>query len=264
MVHQARATGGMWFRYGGLSGVIDPGPGSLVHMRGASPALDPHLLRAIVLTHKHLDHSSDINVVAEAMTKGGFEKQGTVIIPDDSVNGDDPVLLKYMARKVGRVCVCADGERIPLEEGVTAEPVAHIHHGVDCFGMIFRKPGLPTWGILSDTRPLDHFYERYKECGYLSLNVTFPNKKKHLDHMSAEDAAELLGKLRPKLATLTHLGMVMLENNPDAIAKSIGTDNTRVLAARDGMVVDLDSLLVTSPVKEKYGENRETEYEIIY
>lgn len=264
MVHQARATGGMWFRYGGLSGVIDPGPGSLVHMRGASPALDPHLLRAIVLTHKHLDHSTDINVVAEAMTRGGFEKQGAIIIPDDSVNGSDPVLLKYMARKVGRVCVCADGERISFEEGVTVEPVAHIHHGVDCFGMIFRKTGLPTWGILSDTRPLDHFPERYGECAYLSLNVTFPNKKKHLDHMSAEDAAELLGKLRPKLATLTHLGMVMLENDPDAIAKSMGTNDTRVLAARDGMVIDLDSLQVTSPVKEKYRESLEAEYEIIY
>lgn len=263
MVHQARATGGVWFRYGGLSGVIDPGPGSLVHMRGASPALDPHSLRAIILTHKHLDHSTDINVVAEAMTRGGFEKQGTVIIPDDSVNGSDPVLLKYMARKVGRVCVCVDEERISFEGGVTVEPVVHLHHGVDCFGMIFRKAGLPTWGILSDTRPLGHFPQRYRECSYLSLNVTFPDKKKHLDHMSAEDAAELLGKLRPKLATLTHLGMAMLENDPDAIAKSIATNDTRVLAARDGMVVDLGSLIVTSPVKEQRDENRETKYEII-
>lgn len=260
MVHQARATGGMWFRYGGLSGVIDPGPGSLVHMRGASPELDPHTLRLIVLTHKHLDHSSDINVVAEAMTGGGFEKQGTVVIPDDSVNGEDPVLLKYMARKVGRISVCKDGESIPLECGVTVEPVMHIHHGVDCFGMIFRKPGLPTWGMLSDTRPLPHFPERYRDCAYLSLNVTFPDKKKHLDHMSAEDAGELLDKLHPKLATLTHLGMTMLDIGPDVIAKRVERPKTRVLAARDGMIIDLNTLNVCAPKETPRGE---TEYELI-
>lgn len=260
MVHQARATGGMWFRYGGLCGIIDPGPGSLVRMCGADPALDPHSLRAIVLTHKHLDHSTDVNVVAEAMTGGGFEKQGTVVIPDDSVNGDDPVLLKYMARKVGRVCVCRDGERVMLERGVTAEPVKHVHHGVDCFGMIFRKEGLPTWGVLSDTRPLDHFPERYRECVYLSINVTFPDKKSHLDHMSADDAGELLDKLHPKLVTLTHLGMGMLKNDPDLIAARIAKRETRVLAARDGMIVDLDTLVVSAPVEKPRGE---TSYEVI-
>lgn len=260
MVYQARATGGMWFRYGGLSGVIDPGPGSLVRMRGAKPALDPHSLRVIVLTHKHLDHSTDINVVAEAMTGGGFKKQGTIVLPCDAAEGDDPVLLKYMARKVGRICVCKDGDKITLENGVTAEPVAHIHHGVDCFGMIFRKPGLPAWGLLSDTRPMRYFPERYRECAYLSINVTFPDKKKHLDHMSADDAGELLDKLHPKLATLTHLGMAMLENDPDPIAKRVEKKETRVLAARDGMVIDLDTLLVSAPVEEPRGDVR---YEVV-
>ena len=41
MVRQMRWTGGIWFSYGGLKGVIDPGPGSLYHMCSASPALDP-------------------------------------------------------------------------------------------------------------------------------------------------------------------------------------------------------------------------------
>ena len=29
MIRQLRSTGGLWFRYGGVQGVIDPGPGSL-------------------------------------------------------------------------------------------------------------------------------------------------------------------------------------------------------------------------------------------
>lgn len=260
MVHQARATGGIWFRYGGLRGVIDPGPGSLVHMRMASPELDPHLLRAILLSHKHLDHSVDINVVAEAMTGGGFEKQGTVVLPRDSAEGRDRVLLKYMARKIGRVSTCTDGKKIMLENEVTVEPVAHIHHGVDCFGWIFRKPGLPVWGVISDSRPLGYFAERYRECVYLSINTTFPDKKIHLDHMSVEDAGELLDYLHPKLATLTHLGMAILGQNPDRLAKNIEKKTTRVVAGRDGMIINLDTLQVMSPVAK---ERVETDYEVL-
>ncbi|MDO9543683.1 MAG: MBL fold metallo-hydrolase, partial [Synergistaceae bacterium] len=70
MLKQLRKTGGIWFTYGGLNGVVDPGPGSLYHMCSATPPLDPHELRAIMLTHRHLDHSTDINVTAEAMTGG--------------------------------------------------------------------------------------------------------------------------------------------------------------------------------------------------
>lgn len=250
----------MWFRYGGLSGIIDPGPGSLVHMSAAVPKLDPHILRAILLTHKHLDHSVDVNVTAEAMTGGGFEKQGAIVLPEDSVHGDDPVLLKYMARKVGRVCVCRDGARIMLERGVTVEPVAHLHHGVDCFGWIFRKPGLPTWGVLSDSRPLDYFAERYRECVYMSINTTFPDKKPRLDHMAIEDAGELLELLHPKLVTLTHMGMVILQRDPDECAKRIEKKETRVVAGRDGMVIDLDTLRIVSPTAETRGK---IHYEVI-
>jgi len=242
MLKQLRKTGGIWFTYGGLNGVIDPGPGSLYHMCSAVPPLDPHELRAIMLTHRHLDHSTDLNVAAEAMTGGGFEKQGLVILPDDSAGGPNPVLLKYIVQKVGGVVIAEDGKRIGLGMGVSAEPVIHIHHGVDCFGYIFRKKGLRTWGVISDTRPLDHLAERYSECSLVTLNVTFPNKKPRLDHMSAEDAGELLQKLHPEVALITHMGVIMIEAGPEKYAKMISTEKTKVIAGRDGMVIDLDTL----------------------
>ena len=242
MLKQLRKTGGIWFTYGGLNGVIDPGPGSLYHMCSAVPPLDPHELRAIMLTHRHLDHSTDLNVAAEAMTGGGFEKQGLVILPDDSAGGPNPVLLKYIVQKVGGVVIAEDGKRIGLGMGVSAEPVIHIHHGVDCFGYIFRKKGLRTWGVISDTGPLDHLAERYSECSLVTLNVTFPNKKPRLDHMSAEDAGELLQKLHPEVALITHMGVIMIEAGPEKYAKMISTEETRVIAGRDGMVIDLDTL----------------------
>ena len=249
MLRQMRKTGGIWFTYGGLNGVVDPGPGSLYHMCSATPPLDPHDLRAIMLTHRHLDHSTDINVTAEAMTGGGFEKQGMVVLPEDSAVGSGPVLLKYMAQKVGAVVIAEDGRRIDLGMGVTAEPVIHIHHGVDCFGYIFRKNGLRTWGMISDTRPLKHLAERYSECSLITLNVTFPNKKPRLDHMSAEDAGELLQKLHPEVALITHMGVIMIEAGPEKFAKIMSTPQTRAIAALDDMIIDLDTLKAYSKVE---------------
>ena len=55
---QARATGGFWVRLDWIGVCVDPGPGALAHARGRALGLDPGVLDAIVLTHKHLDHSA--------------------------------------------------------------------------------------------------------------------------------------------------------------------------------------------------------------
>ncbi len=59
MLKQLRASGGIWLELAGARLLIDPGPGTLVRCAKSRPRLDPAKLDAIVLTHKHLDHSSD-------------------------------------------------------------------------------------------------------------------------------------------------------------------------------------------------------------
>ena len=257
MASQLRQTGGIWFSYGGLKGVIDPGPGSLFHICRAVPQLPLYDIRAILLSHKHLDHSTDINVLSEAMTECGFKKQGTVALPSDALNGDDRVFLPYCAKNVGNIDVVSDGKIIELDSMVKAEPVIHRHHGVECYGFIFRKKGLPTWGVISDTKIMPHFSERYSECDYISINITFPEKKSRLEHMSLEDTADLLKTLHPKLVTISHMGVRLLEAGPEFSASRITTKETRIVAGRDGMVVDLDTVSVFCP---EYEVKKETKY----
>ena len=251
MIRQLRCTGGIWFTYGGLNGIIDPGPGSLYHICNSTPLLDVNSIEAVLLTHKHLDHSTDINVIIEAITEGGFRKQGTLIIPEDAMNGDDSVLLSYSAQKVREIQKAEDNMVIELKHGVSVEAVKHVHNNVDCFGFILRKKGLKTWGIISDTKPLATFAERYKDCDYISVNTTFLEKDTSSEHMSIADTMELLQELHPKLATISHMGIKILNKGPETLAKQISNKNTRVIAGEDGMIINLDNLKVFTPVPDK-------------
>src|SRR4030065_403968 len=90
-----RASGGVWRAVGQTNLYIDPGPGALVRCLNSKPKMDPSTLDGILLTHKHLDHSGDINVMIEAMTEGGFKKRGVLFAPADALESD-PVVFNYV------------------------------------------------------------------------------------------------------------------------------------------------------------------------
>lgn len=244
MIRQLRSTGGLWFRYGGVQGVIDPGPGSLAHICAAHPALEIASADVVMLTHKHIDHSTDVNVVVEGITHGGFDPRGILVAPDDALRGSDPVVLKYTQKRILKTKIPEEGGTIDLGSGVAVEPVIHLHHGVDCFGYIFRKEGLNCWGLISDSRMMPYFRQRYSSCAFLSINATFPEKKPRLDHISIAEARELLSKIHPKTAVLTHLGAMLTSGECAGCLKDLDTPETKVVPATDGMVVDLDSFKV--------------------
>ena len=239
MLSQRRASGGIWFSINKTNGVIDPGPGSLVQICSALPPLSPTDIDALVLTHRHIDHCGDLNVLAEAMTLRTRAKRGIVLLPQDALQKGDAVLLKYARKKIERVQTHSDAVSSALSQSVSVEPVIHQHHGVECYGLIFRAQGLPIWGIISDTAALPHFTQRYKECKLLVINATLPLPWSRLDHISISDVASMLEFLHPELVILTHMGRHILDMGPDSVAAKLSTRTTRVIAARDGMVVGI-------------------------
>ena len=240
MLSQRRASGGIWFSYGGRRGVIDPGPGSLVQICKADPPLYAVDVEAVLLTHRHIDHSSDINVLVEGMTLKSKEKKGQVLLTKDSLDEGDAVLLKYLVKRIEKIHRHKDGRRTQLGPLGTVESVKHEHHGVQCYGLVFRGRGLPTWGIISDTAALPYFPERYAECDMVVINMALPFPWARLDHMSLPDVASLLQKLSPKLVLLNHMGGHLLDMGPERIASKLCTPRTKVVAAADGMIVNLN------------------------
>jgi phosphoribosyl 1,2-cyclic phosphodiesterase len=167
MLSQKRSSGGIWFSYGGARGVIDPGPGSLVRICEARPPLSPIDINTLVLTHRHVDHSSDINALVEGMTLKSRSPRGFVLLTRDCVEDGDRVLMRYLTDRIKNIAFHSDGSHSSPVGGVDIESVPHSHHGVQCFGLIFRKNGLPSWGLISDTAPLPCFALRYADCELL-------------------------------------------------------------------------------------------------
>ena len=93
---QMRSTGGLWLNYRSTNLYIDPGPGALVRLRATQDHLDPQRLDGIILTHKHLDHANDVNIMVEAMTESGYKHRGYLFCPEDALGGEDAVVLRYV------------------------------------------------------------------------------------------------------------------------------------------------------------------------
>ncbi len=237
MIRQLRHSGGLWLNCLGTNVLIDPGPGSLVYCAKSRPKLDPSNLDAIILTHRHLDHSGDINVMIEAMTEGGFKKKGVVFCPEDALNGD-PVILKYIRNFPEKIEILSADQKYRVNNFDFETSGRHIHP-VETYGLRFTVNGKKI-GLLSDTRYFSELADFYA-AEILIVGVVFPEPRPGIDHLSLADLKILLPALKPEKTILTHFGMAMLKAKPHLCARDLSRElNLEILAATDGMTLDLD------------------------
>src|SRR5437868_14468302 len=89
---QLAASGGLYLENGSTRLSPDPAPGAVLQY--AKRKIDPSRLDGILVSHRHLDHCGDVNVITEAMTEGGFRRRGALFCPGDALGGDR-VVLRY-------------------------------------------------------------------------------------------------------------------------------------------------------------------------
>lgn len=237
---QIRASGGIWLSLGGTNLLVDPGPGCLVKCLSKREKLDPASLDGIILSHRHLDHSADVNVMIEAMSGGGFKKRGIVFAPRDALE-EDPVILKYLRGYVDGIGILEERGEYEIGEIRFGTPVKHIHGKVEAYGINFSTPRF-TISYIVDTRFFPELVNHYRG-EILILNVV-RLKPSDLDHLSLEDAKVIISSVKPKLAILTHFGMTMIRAKPWEVAKSVEEETgVKTMAARDGMKLNLDEYL---------------------
>ncbi len=237
VMKQLRASGGIWLTLDGTHVLIDPGPGALLRCLSSRPKLDPQDLEGIILTHKHLDHSNDINIMIEAMTNGGFKKKGMVFAPKDALQGD-PVIMNYVREQVNQIEILREKGHYHIGN-ISFETPKRLKHGVETYGLNLKGKH-STISLITDT---DYFPKlaSYFTGDILIINVVMLEDRSTIEHLSLPEAELIINENKPRLAILTHFGMGMVKAKPwelaEQLTKKIGVP---VLAARDGMQIDID------------------------
>ena len=236
VIKQLRASGGIWISYKGSNILIDPGPGSLVKAASSRPKLDPTKLDAIVVTHRHLDHCNDINVMIEAMTEGGFKKRGAVFIPQDALDTDS-VILEHTREFPEEIVLLQAGKSYKVGQITFSTPVRHIHP-VETYGLRFNFAKTDV-SYITDTLYFDGLQDYYK-ADIIIISTVFYEPRIGIEHLSLQDAMKIISGINPKTAILTHFGMTMLKAKPYEIALKMKRElGVNILAAYDGMSLNL-------------------------
>jgi phosphoribosyl 1,2-cyclic phosphodiesterase len=176
----------------------------------------------------------------EAMTSGGFRRRGILMAPRDALEGE-PVVFPYAQRFVERIEVtqeCSGPYRIGEVDVRTS--VKHVH-AVETYGLHFSYGGR-TVSYLPCGRYFEGLAEDYAshKPDLLIINVLRYRDSMDVDHLTFDNARNVLSIVRPRVAVMQHFGTKMLEQNPIRLARELEDSlGIRVIAAHDNMLLDV-------------------------
>jgi ribonuclease BN (tRNA processing enzyme) len=238
MMKQLRASGGIWFSLDDTRMLVDPGPGAVVKVNSSRPRLPAEKLDAIFLSHRHIDHSNDINVMIEAMTDGGFKKRSVLLCPGDALE-NPPVVFPYVQKFLDKIEILKAGNQYKIKN-LTIDIPCRMHHGVETYGFKLLSDSLPVISYLPDTEFAEDIIDGYSGTEILIISVVFFEPRPGIPHLSLPEAMNIIKSIKPRKAIMTHFGMGMLKNRiwekTEKLSENAGLE---IIAAKDGMTVEI-------------------------
>jgi ribonuclease BN (tRNA processing enzyme) len=176
------------------------------------------------------------------MTEGGYAKKGVIFAPQDALE-EDPVIFRYVRSYVDKIEVLRENTVYNLGKLKFSTAQKH-HHSVETYGFNFQLSNI-TFSYITDTKFYPELLDRYPG-EILMLNVVLMTEvpERKIDHLSLTDVGLILEKTKAKVVVLTHFGMRMLQAKPWEVAGRLSAESgKKVIAARDGMTLDIDEIL---------------------
>ena len=150
----------------------------------------------------------------------GFEKWGPCISSYHQSKSDKIVLKPDVISEV-------DGIKVKGTKTVHGDP-AGVGFQIDYNGF--------KLSYTSDTGYFDELPEYHEGADILIASVLRPGNKSIHGHMCSRNFIDLINKVQPKVAVMTHLGLKMISSNPVTEAKKISkATGIKVIAAFDGL-----------------------------
>jgi len=227
---QRRYTGGLWLESEETNISIDPGPGALIRAIQFEKPLKT--LDAVIVTHNHLEHYNDAELMIEGMTDHMSKNKGTLITNLETLS----YISRYHQSMIDLEIVNAGD--IGEIDSLKLEFLPTVKHD-NAFGVRFTAPdGVITY--TSDTGYSKNLAKSYRNSDILILNVLRPTEFRIEKHLCTEDAIKIINDAKPKKAVLTHFGLPMLNANPYRIANEITAETgIMTIAAKDGLSLSL-------------------------
>lgn len=222
---------GVYMELEGKKIIMDPGPGTFNNFIREYPKMINHL-DAVILSHVHFDHSTDVNAMIEGMTEGGAKKKGKLITLNNAYEGESRVIFNYLKSFPADICLVDDAPKTLLGD-IKIEAVKH-QHGVPNYGYKFYTKDSCV-SVVTDTAYFKELPIIYGESTSIIINVpyyTFPEGKQP-KHLCIENVKQMLTEIRPKRTILTHFGNNIYIANVDKVVQSLSEDlGMDVLAAK--------------------------------
>jgi hypothetical protein len=277
LVGQQRATAGFYLALDDFSLYVDPGPGAIVYAHRFDVEL--RNLSCLFISHGHTDHVLSAGAVIEAMCRGMTKRRGWLLAPREVLESG-AVSAYHQGGQSSRwypggpeaVVALTPGTEVRVAEDVRIRPVTALHGGEN-YGFRLEGRGR-SLGYTSDTRyllryrtweggeeevrpgeKLRHFeaalaveeslVAAFTGVEVLVVNVSFFDQHAHR-HVTAFGAADLLRRTGARLGVLTHFDPSLGQpaERADEVAEIVAElAGTEVIAARDGLRLDLRALL---------------------
>jgi len=236
VARQLRASGGVYIYSKGKNIILDPGPGTLVRCATSRPRIDVESLDAIILTHAHIDHSNDVNILIDAMCEGGLKRRGVLFAPRECLEGRYAVVLDYL-RGFLRGVEILEAERQYEIGGLRFSTSLRHRHPVETYGIRFDIDDRRV-SFMVDTRYFPELVNSYHDSSILVMNVVRfkPHESGEVMHLCIDDVRKIVSSIKPQKVIMTHFGMTMLRARPYELARSLTEElGIPIVAASDGM-----------------------------
>lgn len=240
VARQLRSSAGVYLNLKNKKIIMDPGPGTLVRCISSRPKIDVAALDGIILTHVHIDHTNDVNILIDAMTGGGLRKKGTLYAPKECLRGENAVVFKYLRSFLEEIVILEEDSQYKIGD-LSFTTSTKLDHNVETYGMKFDLDDQKI-SFITDTRYFSGLAKNYAGSDMLVINVVITTPRNDIDipHLSIEDVKKIISEIKPKKAILTHFGMTMLKAKPWEMAQKLADETgIEVKAASDGLTVEL-------------------------
>ncbi|MEM2028546.1 MAG: MBL fold metallo-hydrolase, partial [Candidatus Bathyarchaeia archaeon] len=237
-ITQKRRTGGIRVisEQGNVNIHIDPGPGALVY--SLEMGLDPQKIRAIFVSHSHLDHANDAEPLIEAMSEGTIKKRGVLVAARSVLKGNEVCensISRYHQAMPERVIEAVVGESFEVS-GINVTVCKAVHSDPDTVGFRFEVKGFGGFAYMPDSEYFSDVSKFYSGLRLLILSVLRPTGQPWEGHMTTDDAIKIVEETRPEMALITHFGMQMILKGPEKEAELMEKrTGVPTRAAFDGM-----------------------------